>query len=58
MQHDNELVIFPNRGGSLSDLARTGQLSRFTAYYLPMYTRYSERVLCFSYAEEGWDLLL
>jgi len=50
------LAIFPNRGGSLSDLAHGGQLYRFTAYYLPAYARYFERVLYFSYAEEEWDL--
>ncbi len=50
------LAIFPNRGGSLSDLARSGQLHRFTAHYLPMYARHFEQVLYFSYAEEEWDL--
>jgi glycosyltransferase involved in cell wall biosynthesis len=50
------LAIFPNRGGSLSDLARSGQLYRFTAHYLPTYAHHFERVLYFSYAEEEWDL--
>ncbi|MFQ6100775.1 MAG: glycosyltransferase family 4 protein [Anaerolineae bacterium] len=50
------LAIFPNRGGSLSDLARSGQLHRFTAHYLPTYARHFERVFYFSYAEEKWDL--
>lgn len=50
------LAIFPNRGGSLSDLARSGQLHRFTAHYLPAYVRYFERVLYFSYTKEEWNL--
>lgn len=50
------LAVFPNRGGSLSDLARSGQLNRFTAYYLSTYAHYFERVLYFSYTKEEWDL--
>ena len=50
------LAIFPNRGGSLTDLARSGQLHRFTAFYLPAYARYFERVFYFSYTKEEWDL--
>jgi glycosyltransferase involved in cell wall biosynthesis len=46
------LAILPSRGGSLTDLARSGQLHRFAAYYLPAYADHFERVLYFSYARE------
>lgn len=50
------LAIFPSRGGSLTDLARSGQLHRFVAYYLAAYAGPFERVLYFSYAREDRDL--
>jgi glycosyltransferase involved in cell wall biosynthesis len=46
------LAVIPSRGGSLEDLARTGQLGRLTEYYFPAYARRFDRVLYFSYARE------
>jgi glycosyltransferase involved in cell wall biosynthesis len=51
------LAVFPNRGSSLADLARSGQLERFTGYYLPAYTAGFSRVFYLSYdADIGYRL--
>ncbi len=46
------LGIFPEQGGSIANLARVGQDSRFITSYLERYAQAFEQVYYFSYAKE------
>lgn len=46
------LGIFPEQGGSITNLARVGQDTRFIASYLTRYAQAFERVYYFSYINE------
>jgi glycosyltransferase involved in cell wall biosynthesis len=50
------LGIFPEQGGSIAGLARTGQDSRFIHSYLGKYTQAFDKVFYFSYADENPDV--
>lgn len=52
------LAIFPEQGGSIGNLAKSGQDSRFVHSYLGAYTRAFEHVYYFSYADEAPPLPL
>jgi glycosyltransferase involved in cell wall biosynthesis len=48
-----KLALFPPPGGGLDTLRQTGQLSRLTDYYLPIYSEHFDRVFYFSYLNES-----
>ena len=47
------LGIFPEQGGSITNLARTGQDTRFIRSYLGQYAQAFEKVYYFSYVDES-----
>jgi glycosyltransferase involved in cell wall biosynthesis len=48
-----KLALFPPPGGGLYTLRQTGQLSRLTDYYLPIYSQNFDRIFYFSYLNES-----
>lgn len=50
-----KLALFPPPGGGLKTLQQSGQLSRLTDYYLPVYARAFDEVFYFSYLNEAFS---